>query len=128
MAVCRSCGKGLCPRCSADTGVGVGCRDSCEERVLILGQMVTHNARVMRTADAQTRSSGLFAVLMGALSIGLGWWAYEAGNQFVAAFTGGSGIILAVFGLVRLCAERYPKLDKRGRGEQPGRDAFGDQR
>jgi hypothetical protein len=108
VGICKSCGKGLCPRCAGDTGVGLACRDACEDRVLILGKIVTNNARVMKTANAQARSSGLYLVLSGALFLAIGGWGYTERNQFLAAFLGGLGLIMLGFGLVRLTTERFP--------------------
>ena len=92
VGICKSCGKGLCRACAADTGVGLACLNSCEDNVAILGRMISNNARVMRAADAQVRSSALFGVVMGAAFLGFAWWSYNGGNVFLA-------IVFGVFGL-----------------------------
>ena len=107
VGICKSCGKGVCAECAADTGDGLACRDTCEERVLLLGRMVANNAKVMRTANAQTRSAGLMAVILGLVFLAFGGWGYLA-NQPTLMFLGALGAVFLVFGLVRLVGERYP--------------------
>ena len=62
LAICRACGKGLCQGC-AHTGAAIACRDACESRVRLLGRIVDDNEKAMRTANAQTRSAGLFGFI-----------------------------------------------------------------
>ena len=33
VAICRACGKGLCPECGVNTGRGLGCHGQCEQEV-----------------------------------------------------------------------------------------------
>jgi len=112
VGICKSCGKGVCPACASDTGHGLACLDSCEDRVALLGRMVDNNARVLRAANAQTRSSGLFAVVLGVAFLGFAWWIYTAGNMFLALLCAVFGLPFAFFGLVRLFAERFPRPDE----------------
>jgi hypothetical protein len=108
IGICKSCGKGVCPDCVADTGQGLACRDSCEERVGILGRMITDNARVMKTANAQTRSTGIYGIVTGLLFLAFAGWSYTERNTFLTFFNGGVGLVLLVFGAVRLTREQYP--------------------
>src|SRR5687767_693572 len=108
IGICKYCGKGLCPQCAADTGLGLACLGSCEERVETMGRMVAHNPRIMRTANAQNRSVALFGIIMGVLFLGIGGLAYTGGNNFAALSFGGMGLLFAGHGLVRLTTNRYP--------------------
>ena len=36
IAVCRSCGKGLCSECLVDTGNGIACKGKCEKTVKLI--------------------------------------------------------------------------------------------
>lgn len=40
IAVCRACGKGLCPECGTDTGRGLGCRGICEQEIRDYVQLI----------------------------------------------------------------------------------------
>ena len=112
VGICKSCGKGLCSRCAADTGEGLACRDSCEERVLLLGRMVANNAKVMKTANRQTRSMAMFGVCTGALFMAAGAYFYDDRNPFVTLFVGGLGLIMFFHALLRLLTERFPSPEK----------------
>jgi hypothetical protein len=111
VGICKSCGKGVCAACAADTGDGLACSDACEERVLLTSRMVANNVKVMRTANAQNRASGLMAVLIGLVFLPIGVWGYTANHPLLMLF-GGLGLIFFVFGFVRLVAERYPTSEK----------------
>ncbi|HEY1190465.1 MAG TPA: hypothetical protein VGE74_22725 [Gemmata sp.] len=113
VGLCKSCGKGVCADCASDTGVGLACRDDkCGERVLLLDRMVTNNARVMRTANSQTRSSGLLLLVMGLVFAGLGGWDYLSNSGPLTVVFGAPGALFLLFGLIRLVAERYPGSER----------------
>ncbi|WP_162666550.1 hypothetical protein [Gemmata massiliana] len=75
--------------------------------MLVLDRIVANNARVMRTANAQTRSSALFLILMGLVLSALGAWGYVSNNWGLLPFLV-MGALFLVFGFIRLIAERYP--------------------
>jgi hypothetical protein len=111
VGICKFCGKGVCQACAADTGHGLACRDTCEEQVGVLAAMVRNNARIMKAANRQVRSAGLYGVIAGAIFLGFAGWMYSAGQQFLALLFAGFGLPLALFGIVKLVAERYPTPD-----------------
>src|SRR5262249_45447184 len=108
IGICKSCGKGVCQACAVDLGNGLACRDSCEERVAFIARMVDDHPKAMKTANAQSRSHSVFGLVSGILFLALGYWAYTAGQMFLAIFCGGLGLLMGLHGLVRLFAERYP--------------------
>ncbi|MDY3553114.1 hypothetical protein R5W24_002206 [Gemmata sp. JC717] len=113
VGLCKSCGKGVCSDCVNDTGVGLACRDDeCGERVLLLDRIVANNARVMRTANSQTRSSGLLLLLMGLVLLGLGCWGYLSDSWLLMIMFGACGALFLLFGLLRLVVERYPSPER----------------
>jgi hypothetical protein len=112
VGICRACGKGVCAGCAADTGAGLGCKDSCEERVLLLGRIVDSNAGMVRAADRQTWSSGMLGVVMGVLFLAIAVWTHKEAHVVMTTMLGGMGLILLGHGFVRLTAERFPRQDK----------------
>jgi hypothetical protein len=48
VALCKSCGKGVCPECSADLGKGVACRGRCEDDARGVIQLVERNVQIFR--------------------------------------------------------------------------------
>jgi len=108
IGICKSCGKGVCQGCAVDTGNGLACRDSCESRVRLLTRMVDNNAKVMKTANAQSRSAGIYGLITGSVFLAMGWYAYTANQMMLVILLGGIGLPLLLIGLVRLFGERYP--------------------
>jgi hypothetical protein len=108
LGICKSCGKGVCQGCVEDTGNGLACRDSCEARVRLLTRLVDNNARVMKTANSQTRTTGLYGLIMGSVFLGTGWLAYTANQMMLVLLLAGVGSPLLILGLIRLFWERYP--------------------
>jgi len=50
VAICRSCGKGLCPKCAieiADTGVA--CKDRCEEKAKAINELIARSKAISRS-------------------------------------------------------------------------------
>lgn len=43
VAICRSCGKAICPDCYVDVGNGIACKGPCEERTTGLNLLIDHN-------------------------------------------------------------------------------------
>jgi len=44
VAVCRSCGRALCPDCIADVGLSCACKNRCEATVASFNAMLTRGA------------------------------------------------------------------------------------
>jgi len=112
VGICRACAKGVCAACAADTGAGLACQDSCEERVLLLGRMVDNNAKAMRAADRQVWSSGMLGVVMGALFLAFAAWIHKDVHLVVVSMLGVMGLIFLGHGFFRLVAERLPRQDR----------------
>lgn len=117
IGICKFCGKGVCRACATDTGHGLACRDSCEEQVNVLARIVKNNARVLRAANAQVRSSGLFAFAMGLAFLCGAWWGYDSGVLPVAIIFFVFGFLFSIFGLKQIAVERFPNP-----GEQKQQD------
>ena len=108
VGICKYCGKGLCSQCAVDTGQGLACQGSCEEHVEVMARIIANNAKVISTANAQTRSAALLGIVMGVLFLGFGGIAYMGGINFAAMMFGAMGALFLGHGLVRLTTERYP--------------------
>jgi hypothetical protein len=117
IGICKFCGKGVCTSCVADTGHGLSCRDSCEGEVHIMARMVRNNAKVLRAANAQIRSSGILMFVLGLASLAGAWWIYDSGQLVAAIAPLAFGLLFSVFGLTRITVERYPNPDERKQAE-----------
>ena len=43
VGTCKACDKGLCKDCFKDTGKGGACKDRCEEKVLLISELIEFN-------------------------------------------------------------------------------------
>lgn len=48
VALCKSCGKGVCSDCCVDLGKGVACRGRCEEDARGIIQLIEHNVDIVQ--------------------------------------------------------------------------------
>jgi hypothetical protein len=46
VAICRACGKGLCPECGADLGRGLACRGHCEQEARDYAELVDRSIQI----------------------------------------------------------------------------------
>ena len=68
---CKACSKGLCGACAVDVK-GLACRDSCEEQVRSINQLVDRNIRVSPASErvlgkysGAYLATGVFQILAG---------------------------------------------------------------
>lgn len=46
VGVCKACSKGICTDCSSDTGNGLACKNSCEQEVMEVNEVVERNKQI----------------------------------------------------------------------------------
>lgn len=67
VAICKSCGRALCPACVVEVEAGIACRDRCEEEVRALNRIIARNKTAYeKTSGAYSRVAAFYA-LVGAL-------------------------------------------------------------
>jgi hypothetical protein len=99
VAVCKNCGKALCPDCSSDVGNGIACRNACEDQVRALNELIQRNRGAsQRTGAAYYRNAVLFT-LLGLALVYFGVDALQTNRPPVAFMTIGTALIffLAAF-------------------------------
>ncbi len=84
VAICKSCGKALCPKCAVELPNGVACKNSCEDRVTMLNQMIDNNNKVIATTNTNLKSSAILSIVLGALFISMGSLFYRTDVYFSA--------------------------------------------
>jgi hypothetical protein len=99
VAVCKACGKGLCPDCLSQVGSSVACQGSCEKRVAVLDNLIDARLRILAFIPLYCSlliASGLLFLIWGLLS----YSADNAGGSFLAVLLGvllsGAGVIASV--------------------------------
>jgi hypothetical protein len=50
IAICKACGKGLCPDCIIEISGSVACKDICEKRVTVLNNLLDAQLRLISLA------------------------------------------------------------------------------
>jgi hypothetical protein len=113
VGVCRTCGRGLCPACTAEVEGGLACAGRCEGDVIALARMLAAEQANLAQAQKLTaagRSSivgvGWFLIVAGAVL--MGWeLVTDSGLWFVTAI----GAVFAIFGALALAgSRRWPQL------------------
>jgi hypothetical protein len=99
VAVCKACGKGLCPECLAQVGSSIACRDSCENRAAVLDSLIDARLSLPRLMFFLIAAWGLFFLLWGVLS-------YSADNAATSLFTAPMGAILLSVGIIATIRSR----------------------
>lgn len=70
---CKSCMKGVCSECAVDLKHGVACRNSCEENVELLNQLMKKSFRMLRPLGQSQR---LISLVFGGVSFLSGYLAF----------------------------------------------------
>lgn len=77
VAVCKSCGHGICHDCCAEVGTGAACRNRCESDVEGIDLMTRRAVAFYSGVDGAYRQAGWFFVTIGAVLIVFGMVVYE---------------------------------------------------
>ena len=81
--LCKNCYKALCVSCCELVDGSVSCKDSCEEQVLLLNQVIEKSTQSLITTESVYVRNAFFGVLMGLLFSGFGIYTYlQNGNTF----------------------------------------------
>jgi len=99
---CKACSKGLCAACAVDVGMGLACREACEEQVRSLNQLIDRNIRVSPASEQVLGkhagayfAPGVFQILAGVVFVLLGQSMDGVFRLGVAAI----GLLVAVLGI-----------------------------
>ncbi len=91
VAVCKNCGRGLCPGCAVDVKNGLACPNRCEEAVRALNRVISRNKTAHeKTSGAYWRVALFYGVLGSAFLVGgladwrgFSWLLFPAGVIFL---------------------------------------------
>src|SRR5882672_10409620 len=81
VAICKSCGHGLCHDCCAEVGTSSACRNRCEGEVESLNDMSQRNKSAFQKASGVYTRSGIFTTTMGAVFAGIGAVNWSMGDH-----------------------------------------------
>ena len=99
IAICKNCNKALCRACAVDVGNGIACRNSCEQEVIAVNELIQRNKTSSQRTSYAYQRNAVVSLLLALVLAYLGFNAYRENNQTVLVMTGGSSIIffLAAF-------------------------------
>jgi hypothetical protein len=101
IAVCRSCGRALCPDCVAEVGLSCACKNRCESDVARFNEMITRGrpgpANMPNPASLVSYDRVIFLMAMGLGLFGLGL--YNFGAHHTNWFFVAMGLAFFIFGI-----------------------------
>ncbi|HEX8185357.1 MAG TPA: hypothetical protein VF747_11410 [Blastocatellia bacterium] len=99
VAICKNCNKALCRVCAADVGNGIACRNSCEQEVISLNELVKRNKTVSQKTSYAYQRNAVISLLLALVFIYLSLDAYRENRHPLLIMTAGSALIflLAAF-------------------------------
>ncbi len=95
VAICKSCGRALCPGCAADVGPGTACKQRCEENVAALNVIVERSKSAYAKAGRVHKRHAIWLLILGLVFIGFGGLPILLSRNYGASF-------MVVFGIVFL--------------------------
>jgi hypothetical protein len=104
VAICKSCGRGICHDCSAEVGTSVARRNRCEDEVASLNDLLQRNKSTFQKASAIYTRSGIFLTALGVIFGGLGLLNWINGDRgpFLPIF----GVVFILYGFSQFGAAR----------------------
>ncbi len=106
VAVCKSCGRALCPECVTEVDKGCACKNRCEEDVSVLNDLVVRGSKAYTKASSVYSKSGIFLLFMGIAFFVFGLpMALKNGSIFFLAL----GIGFIAYGISQLITARKYK-------------------
>lgn len=101
IAICKSCGKGLCSSCLTELPYGIACKNKCEDRVNLVNKITDNNIKIISVSNRQIKTFGYFSIIFGVLFIILGIY-FALDNILVGSIFIALGILFVLNGLFRL--------------------------
>jgi hypothetical protein len=109
VAVCRSCGRALCPECISEVGLSCACKNRCESGVARFNEMLTWGRPgPANPASLVSYDRVIFLMVMGLAFVWFGL--YYLGNHGPGLFFTVLGAAFFIFGLSQFfMAKRFRK-------------------
>jgi hypothetical protein len=105
IAICRSCGRALCPDCISEVGLSCACKNRCEADVQRFNAMLTQGRpALINPAKLVGYDRVAFILALGAAFVCFGLY-YEKGHG-PSLFFIGFGVLFFIFGVSQFVAAR----------------------
>jgi len=93
VAVCKSCGRGICHDCYAEVGTGTACRNRCESEVATLEDLQRRMTDLVKMTGQTYYGLAVFLALIGGALLLLAAFSYKTTEKRVSA--AGGAVFLA---------------------------------
>ena len=67
VGICKACNKGICRECAVDLGNGLACRDSCEQEVREVNEIIVRSKTIHKKTGQFYGGGAIIAGLIGLL-------------------------------------------------------------
>jgi hypothetical protein len=94
IGICKTCNKGICKECVVDVGNGLACKNSCENEVLMLNELLSRSKTTHQKTGKAYTSGAIIYGLLGSLFLLFGlinvtlWGSNNLGLAFFTIFCG----------------------------------------
>lgn len=97
IGICSACHRGLCPECIADVDGNLACKNSCQEKVKSINELLEKDKNSYKKTGSVYKRNAIFCLLTGLLSIFLGMGVGFMTDSFgLMLFVGPLGIIFLI--------------------------------
>ncbi|MBI9077325.1 MAG: hypothetical protein JEZ02_18095 [Desulfatibacillum sp.] len=112
VGICQSCGKALCMECLAQVYNGLACKDSCEDRVILMNRIMDANAQMVTATKAQMKAFEILEFFIGMVFFALAYYAFKIMGWPAGLVLGVTGF-LAIFHVIfrQQKKARFPDLE-----------------
>ena len=93
VALCKSCGRALCPECAADVGPGTACRQRCEADVAALNTIIERSKSVYAKTGNAYKRNAISVLVMGLIFIGFGVLPILVSGNYGSSFMAVLGVV-----------------------------------
>ena len=103
VGICKSCNKGVCSECAVDVGNGIACKNSCEEAVTDINDIMLMSKKICQRRKDIYKKTNLNYYLM-AVTFGIMGFSFIISPFFVKLFL---AKLLIPFGILSLIGMIY---------------------
>lgn len=97
VALCKSCGRALCPDCCADVHPGTACKQRCEQAVADLNTIIERSKTAYVKTGLAYKRSATAILIMGIIFLGFGLLPILINDDYGASFMAVIGFIFLLW-------------------------------
>ena len=111
IAVCKHCGRGVCPTCATEVGTATACKGRCEADVAAINDLMMRGRTAYQKGSATHYKLAVFCGLMGVIMGGFGFMVRSEGSPAWGVFFLFGLVFLLGAGMFTHSARRLQQRD-----------------